>query len=77
MRSTNKNLDGEMALNLNGFVDKIISFGQNNPLIALIIAVIFFLNPSQTEINSVASSPNAYFSRRLLFDHGHILISKE
>jgi predicted membrane protein len=40
--STNKNLDGEMALNLNGFIDKIISFGQDNPLIALIIAIIFF-----------------------------------
>ena len=42
MRSANKNLDGEIALNLNGFIDKIISFGQNNPLIALIVAVVFF-----------------------------------
>jgi hypothetical protein len=30
-----------MALNLNGFADNIISFGQNNPLIALATAVIF------------------------------------
>jgi hypothetical protein len=40
--STNKNLDGERALNLDGFVEDIISFGQGNPLIALIIAVVFF-----------------------------------
>jgi predicted membrane protein len=34
-------MDGEMALNLNGFIERIISYGQNNPLIALITAVVF------------------------------------
>jgi hypothetical protein len=29
-------------LNLEGFISKCISFGQNNPLIALIIVVVFF-----------------------------------
>jgi Ca2+/Na+ antiporter len=43
VRSTDKNLDGEIALNLNGFIENIISFGQNNPLIALMIAVVFFV----------------------------------
>jgi predicted membrane protein len=50
--STNINLDGEVSLNLEGFIDQIISFGQNNPLIALIVAIIFlfllFLRPKLT-----------------------------
>ena len=28
-------------MNLYGFIDKVISFGQNNPIIAMIVAVIF------------------------------------
>ena len=39
-------------MNLEGFIDQIISFGQNNPLIALIVAIIFlfslFLRPKLT-----------------------------
>jgi predicted membrane protein len=50
--SGNVNLDGEVTLNLEGFIDQIISFGQNNPLIALIVAIIFlfslFLRPKLT-----------------------------
>ena len=29
-------------MNLDGFIDSIITFGQNNPVIALAIAVVFF-----------------------------------
>ena len=52
MFSGNVKLDGEVTLNLEGFIDQIISFGQNNPLIALIVAIIFlfslFLRPKLT-----------------------------
>lgn len=29
-------------MNLEGFIDKIVSFAQNNPIVALIIAAVFF-----------------------------------
>ena len=52
MCSANINLDGEVTLNLEGLIDQIISFGQNNPFIALIVTIIFlfllFLRPKLT-----------------------------
>ncbi len=43
MWSANTILEGRIALNLEEFLENIISFGRNHPLTALIVAVAFLL----------------------------------